>query len=147
MTYSAEAFFQNDEPTIVTSADEIDELIDALISAGSQQSVAALAVRERPLSELGLPDHEFEIAVNVDGKVGGLRYAGRNGDESGTWYAVGSQRRPDPLMYAHVGNESLFPSDSELPIDVVRDAAREFLASGGERPSSVDWREWPHELR
>ncbi|MGW1340221.1 Imm1 family immunity protein [Kribbella sp. NPDC002412] len=147
MTYSAEAYFRDDEPTILTSAAEIDELIDTLLSAGPQYSVAALAIRERPRSELGLPDHEFELAVNADGKSGGLRYAGRRGEESGVWYAVGEQSGHEPLMYGHAGNETPFPSDSELPLDVVRAAAKEFLAIGGDRPSSVAWREWPQDIR
>jgi hypothetical protein len=146
MTYSAEAYFQNDEPTIVTSADDLDALVDALLNAGPQHSVAALCVRERPLSEAGLLDDEFEIAVDAAAKVGGVRYAGSHGHESGVWYAVG-QSGPEPLMYVHAGNESLFPADSELPLDVVRAAAKEFLATGGDRPASVDWREWPQQVR
>ncbi|MFC9688183.1 Imm1 family immunity protein [Kribbella sp. NPDC056951] len=147
MSYSAEAYFQNEEPTIVTSADGVDELIDALLDAGPQRSVAVLAVRGRPTSELGLPDHEFEIAVDSRRQVGGLRYAGSHSDESGVWYAVGAQSGPDRLIYAHVGDESPFPADSELPIDVVRAAVKEFLSGGGERPSSVDWQQWPSDLR
>jgi immunity protein Imm1 of predicted polymorphic toxin system len=147
MNYSAEAYFQNEDPTIVTSADDIDELIDALLDAGPQRSVAVLAVRERPTSALGLPDHEFEVAVDSERKLGGLRYAGSHSDEDGVWYAVGAQSGSDPLPYAHVGDESLFPSNSELPLDVVRAAVKEFLSSGGERPSSVEWQQWPRDLR
>jgi hypothetical protein len=42
------------------------------------------------------------------------------------------------------GEEHTFPIDSEVPIDLIRQAVKEFLASGG-RPSCVRWQRHPCE--
>jgi hypothetical protein len=53
-TNRAEAYYRyEDEPTVVTTADEMDALVDALLAEPFHNSVAALCVRERPLSEAG----------------------------------------------------------------------------------------------
>jgi hypothetical protein len=38
-----------------------------------------------------------------------------------------------------MGNDTDFPVDSEIPIDLIRQATKEFIASGGERPTCVQW--------
>ena len=41
--------------------------------------------------------------------------------------------------YFIVGNAIEFPDRSKIPIDLVRRAVKEFLASGGQRPTCVQW--------
>jgi hypothetical protein len=67
-------------------------------------------------------------------------------DASGTYYGAGKSRAQDELVY-YAGQDREFPIDSQLSIDVIRTAVKEFVASGGKRPTSIDWkpgrRTWP----
>lgn len=114
----------------------MDALIDDLLSEPFDNSIAALYVQGRD-NKLGLPDHELQVAVNAQDNVGALRYMGG----SGTYFAKGTTSRYDEVAYYYMGNDHGFPRDSDLPLDAVRAAAKEFLASGGERPQRVQWRD------
>lgn len=83
-----------------------------------------------------MPDHELLVAVNnEDGKAGGLRYLG----EAGSFFARGERSQHEEVTYSYMGSDREFPRESELPIEVLRAAAKEFLESGGDRPDSVEW--------
>ncbi|HEX6681597.1 MAG TPA: Imm1 family immunity protein [Candidatus Limnocylindrales bacterium] len=45
------------------------------------------------------------------------------------------------VAYNLMGTADEFPPASEIPLDHVRHAVKEFLASGGQRPQSVQWQE------
>lgn len=143
MTFSAEVYYRHghgSQPLIVRSEAQVDELVDALLAAPFDTSLATLYIVERPLNAAGFPDHEFAVGVDSEGGVGGLRYSGN----SGTWYSLGthSSDRSDrsEVFYCHMGEERLFPPDSEIPISLIRQAVKEFLAAGGHRPACVSWR-------
>jgi hypothetical protein len=74
--------------------------------------------------------------------VGSLRYMG----VPGTFNGVGQTSQADELVYCYAGHDREFPLDSELPVETVRKVIKEFVASGGERPASIDWRPWPDDL-
>ena len=139
MTYTAEAYFKHDhsdKPIIVGTPEQMDAVIDALLAEPFDNSVAALYIRERPLNTAGVPDHELLIAVNGIDQVGALCYRGEV-----TSTAKGAASKYDDVVYYYMGSDRPFPRDSDLPLDTIRQAAREFLATGGERPSNLQWQD------
>lgn len=142
MSYTAKAYFKHghgEEPALIEVAEDLEALVGAL-AADPYNSVAVVYVDQRALNAHGFPDHSLRIAVYGEGKVGGLRFT--EGLES--WYAVGAASlREEGALYNHMENLEGFPADSELDLDTLLAAAREFLVSGGQRPGGVDWAVWP----
>lgn len=141
MTHTAEAYFKRGhgaDPVVLSTADEIDHLVDALVAEPWENSVAALYVCGR-LNEAGVPDHELLVAVDYDNKsMGALRYMGGGG----TYFSKGSSTDGDSVLYYYMGSDREFPRDAALPIEDVRAAVKAFVASGGARPEAVEWRDW-----
>ncbi|MDX6236964.1 MAG: hypothetical protein QOG10_1779 [Kribbellaceae bacterium] len=146
MTYTVRAFFKHahgPDPVILSSADDVDALVDAVLAEEFGNSVAALYVAERPKTERGMPDHELRAAFNSEAGVGGLRYAGTHNDVAGVWYASGKPSERDEVFYYYMGHDEGWPKDSEVPIEDVRAAINEFFESGGNRPATAEWKAWP----
>ncbi|WP_020387718.1 Imm1 family immunity protein [Kribbella catacumbae] len=47
----------------------------------------------------------------------------------------------EDVSYEYAGHPEAFPTDSEISLDQVRSAFKEFLRS--ERHSSIEWQAWP----
>lgn len=136
--FSAEAYFRHGHgpsPVVVHTAGDIDTLIDELLAEPRSNSLADLYIRERPLNSAGFPDHELGVGVDAARGVGGLSHLGPDG----TWYTLGARSDLGEVSYSYMGNDTPFPIDSEIPLDLVRRAAKEFLTSGGRRPTCVRW--------
>ena len=136
--YTVVAYWRHDhgqDPVVARTPADANHLIDRLLAEPFGHSVAALYVMQRPLSRVGLPDHELRIAVNAAGDTGGLRYMGG----PGTWFSAGAVSRHEHLCYHHMGWAAPFPRDSELPVHQIRAAVVEFMTSGGQRPACVTW--------
>ncbi|TCC39369.1 Imm1 family immunity protein [Kribbella sindirgiensis] len=145
MTYSLKAYYKHehtDGGLLVTSAADVDALVDAMLAEPFENSVATLYIQERPRNDRGYPDHELRVGLYPEGKVGSLRYAGNVDGVIGAWYAVGQQSQREEVFYYYTGHDEGYPQDSELPIEDIRRAIKGFLESGGERPASFDWAEW-----
>ncbi|WP_147131721.1 Imm1 family immunity protein [Stackebrandtia albiflava] len=120
---------------MVGAPEAMDALVETLTHQGVENRIAALYVRERPLNAVGVPDHEMYVAVDPRTGSGALRYMA-----DGAWYSSGeSVDRHSELWFCYMGEGTRFPGDSAVPLDTVRQAAREFLTSGGERPTNVRW--------
>ncbi|TWD79079.1 immunity protein Imm1 of predicted polymorphic toxin system [Kribbella amoyensis] len=142
-----EAFFRHehdDDPIVLTKTSDADALVDALLSESFDYSVATLYADGRPLMA-GLPDHEMRIAVNVEAQVGGIRYAG--GDDQDVTYVPGVASQRDEMFYVYATHGEAWPKDSEVSIEQVRQAVREFIEGDGARPESFKWRLWPEGVR
>lgn len=145
MTYTIEAYYKHghdEDPVIVSSADDVDQLVDALLAESFDNTVAALYVRERPKTDKGYPDHDFRFGIDAERKLGSLRFAGIDGATKGVWYVGGQPVQHDEVYYEYMGNPQDFPLDAEVSLDVVRTAVKEFLDTG-QRPTSVQWNVWP----
>jgi hypothetical protein len=140
MSPAAEAYFtheHDDHPVRLSSAEDVDQLIDALAAESWENTVAAVYVDDR-LNQAGVPDHELLVAVDHENKaVGALRYMG--GD--GTYFSQGDARADGSVLYYYMGSDREFPRASAVPLNLVRTAVKEFLLSGGERPTVVNWAE------
>ena len=145
MTTTVEAYFRHehgDDPIRISTEADVDRLIDDLLAEDYENSAATLYVDGR-LNAAGVPDHELLVGVNnADGDVGSLRYMG----SPGTFYGTGQTSKRDQLIYYYTGHDREFPLDSELRIEAIRKAIKEFLASGGERPASIEWQAWPDDI-
>jgi hypothetical protein len=142
MSFSAEAYYEHghgEAPVIVRTDADVDALVDALLAQPPSNSVATLYIIERPHNTAGFPDHELGIGVYAVGGVGGVWYY----NPGGNWYTLGAHSDRDEVYYFYMGNDRSFPIDSEIPIDLIRQTAKEFLASGGERPACVRWQPFP----
>ncbi|WP_422772460.1 Imm1 family immunity protein [Plantactinospora sp. WMMC1484] len=142
MTGDVTAYYlhqHGDAPVVVRTVEEMDRLIDDLLSQPFDNSVCTMYSSARPDRPNGFPDHEFAVAVNPEDAVGGLWFD----DFDANWYTLGTPSRHDQVSYYYMESERDFPHDSEIPLALVRQAAREFLVSGGQRPTCVSWQRVP----
>jgi hypothetical protein len=144
MTNTVRAFYKNGEgPVLIDTPDDVDALIDAVLAEPFENSVIALYSTARPLMESGVPDHELRIAIYAEGKVGGIRYAGDDGTNEGSWYVPGQRSQREEVFYYYQGHDQGWPEDSEVSVEQVRQAVREFVEGAGTRPAGFEWAEWP----
>lgn len=135
--FTVEATFtaEHSRPAVATTHEQIDAVFDELLAAGSGNSLAELHMRERPLLPSGFYDHALWVAVNPAAEVGALQYLGP--DFAG--YAGGGESPRDEVFYYFIGRAHDFAQDSDIPLDVVRQAVHEFASTFGERPTCVEW--------
>jgi immunity protein Imm1 of predicted polymorphic toxin system len=137
MGYVLQGGYQYDQaPTVMRTDEDIDGFLAQLLVAGPEFTAATVyAVDETSETE---PDHQVVIGVNAATSTGGLSYAGDDGE----WFSTGDHADPDGVVFVYFGTEHEFPSNAEVPLDVVRQALRELLAERGHRPESVTWQRW-----
>ncbi|WP_442806339.1 Imm1 family immunity protein [Streptomyces sp. NBC_01317] len=136
MQARAEARYRWDHgerPALLHTTEEVDSLIDSLLSGPVYENLAQIHSLERDSMPSGFPDHELLVGVDRDLQVGILTYL----DSSGNVVTLGSLGR-SPVYYIQ-GHMTEFPANSEIPIDLVRRGVKEFLSSGGRRPTCVQW--------
>ncbi len=141
-----EAYFKHghgDSPVILTSASDADALVDALLAEPFDNSVAALYDLDRPCVPAApdVPDHELRIAIDSRTNVGGICYTG--GDTDGTAYVPGATSQREEMFYVYMSHGEAWPKDSEVSIEQVRQAVKDFIEGNGARPAGFEWREWP----
>jgi hypothetical protein len=138
MGYHAEAYYKaehRDHPAVIHTDDDVDALIDELLGEPFDNSMANLYLLERLAVEGSIVKHEFGVAVDAEDGVGSLSYLG----DGMSWTSQGGRSERDEVFYCFVGHEREFPIDSLISIDLIRQATKEWLASGGERPGCVQW--------
>ena len=139
MQHRVEARYRREHgktPVILTTSEDVEALIDALLTGPSYHNLAQLHSLERPLLPSGYPDHELLVGADRDLPVGVLAFMDA---ESGNVVTLGSSEGRREVPYLIMGQVTEFPDHSEVPIELVRQAVKEFLASGGKRPSCVQW--------
>jgi Immunity protein Imm1 len=125
------------EPVTATSPEDVDALIERVRTGlpTGRRIIMDVHLTGDPWSQ-GL---DVGIRADPAGHVGVLRYSGREWSE-GVYSTCGNGQSPavgdeGKLWY----DDSPFPPDAEIPLDEVREAVREFLATGGARPRCVTW--------
>lgn len=139
MTHRLEARYRREhgkDPVILSTSEDVDALIEALLTGPPYHNLAQLHSLERPLLTAGDPDHELLVGVDRDLPVGVLAFMDA---ESGNLVTLGSLEGRGEVSYLIMAQSTEFPDRSEIPIDLVRQAVNEFLVSGGKRPSCVQW--------
>ncbi|MBX9366026.1 hypothetical protein K4G64_33790 [Streptomyces sp. WAC04114] len=135
----AEAYYRREHeesPVLLASATDVDALIDALLLGGPSANLAQLHSLERPLMPAGVPDHELLVGGDGRSRVGVLALM-----DDGNWVSFDPSNNRPEVSYSIAGHATEFPSSSEIPIALVRQAVKEFLSSGGQRPQCVQWQE------
>jgi len=139
MQHRAEARYRREhgeEPVVLATTEDVDALIDALLTGPAYHNMAQLHSLERPLLPSGYPDHELLVGVDRDLPVGVLAFMDA---ESGNLVTLASSEGRGDVFYSITGQATEFPDRSEIPVDLIRGAVKEFLVSGGKRPECVQW--------
>ena len=148
MSVMIKAYFKHghgENPVILETAQDADALVDALLSEDFDNSVAALYADTRTRVNPDYPDHELRIAWFAEGKVGGIRYAG--GDSKDVTYVPGKTSEREEVFYNYMHHDEGWPVDSEVSIEQIRQAVREFVEGNGARPTGLEWIGWPEGVR
>ncbi|WP_306324578.1 Imm1 family immunity protein [Streptomyces venezuelae] len=125
------------EPVLVSTEDDVDGLVDALLAGPPFHDAAHLVSRARPMAVPGFPDHELYVGVNRGCQVGALVLSAPEAGFVASVGVLGSRRE---VVYHVAGQWTEFPADSEIPLGLVRSAVKEFLHSGGGVPTCVVWK-------
>ncbi|MBB5956410.1 hypothetical protein FHS29_002996 [Saccharothrix tamanrassetensis] len=125
-----------DTPVTVSTVDEVDALIDRV---RAESPPAAPILMDVHLS--GDPYAQgIDVGIAVDHGV--IRYSGREWPR-GVVSAGDGPMGGETRSYFYMGHGREFPSNSEVPIDIVRQAVKEFMESNGARPTCVRWQDAP----
>ncbi|QUF06470.1 hypothetical protein KCV87_10665 [Actinosynnema pretiosum subsp. pretiosum] len=126
-----------DDGEIVSTPDDLDRVLDVL--AGRE---GRLLLDLHLAGDPGGPS--LEVGVNSAGQLGSLNYT-KGWEEN--WLSTSSPESPQPheehILYYYMMSDTEYPADCEIPLDVVRRAAHEFMRTGGERPTEPRWRALP----
>jgi hypothetical protein len=133
-----EAYYRREhgkEPILLSSLEDVDALIDELLTGPVHENMATLYSLDRPLMPSGQADHQLLVGVDRELRVGLVGFM----DAGGNVITVGPPDGRLEVVYYCTGEITEFPGPSEIPIDLVRRATKEFLTSGGQRPTCVRW--------
>ncbi|GAA2697468.1 Imm1 family immunity protein [Actinoplanes palleronii] len=138
--FKAEARYRTEHaerPILLETAESIDLLVDALLNGPDDHNLAQLHSLNRPLlPAYGDPDHELLVGVDSVLGFGALAWM----DADGNQVTLGSgEGLAQAEMYFIMGHRREFPEKSSVPLDLIRQAVKEFLLSGGKRPTCVEW--------
>ncbi|MEU4095585.1 Imm1 family immunity protein [Streptomyces sp. NPDC026673] len=122
-------------PALLASANDVDSFIDALLNGRHDRSCAVVYSLDRPTLPSGYWDHELAVGVDRVAQVGALTLA-----DDGNFVSKGSIDR-GIVEYMLLGHVREFMAGSEIPIELVRRAVKEFLGSGGRIPACIEWQE------
>ena len=139
-----EVAYRNEVPARrLRTEEEIDSFLVELSEAGWEYTSASVyALVEDAETD---PDHEMIIAFDKNTGLGAVRYSGGEaipGSEATEWFSVGDRVNAGGVEFAYFGTGHEFPDNSEVSLDVVRQAMWELLTNRGGRPTNVQWQVW-----
>lgn len=140
MPYTIEAMFLNehaDNRVIIEDADGVDQLIDALLANPTSHAMAQVHSTARERLASGVFDHELMVGVDAARSVGILAYM--DGEVGNIVTSDGSDSGGS-VWYSITGHGTEYPGGTEVPVDDIRRAVKEFLSSGGKVPTAVQWK-------
>lgn len=125
-----------ENPMMIHGPEEADFLIDSLLESPVSHNLAQVHSLDRDPMPSGYPDHELMVGVDKGLKVGVISFMDA---EYGNIATLGSPEGRVDVAYSINGAFTEFPKHSEIPLDLLRQAVKEFVSSGGKRPSCVQW--------
>lgn len=140
MAHRLDAYYRKehaDNVCILTSSEDVDQLIDDLMSSPRDHNLAQIHSLNRPLLPSGYPDHELMVGVNHNLRVGLLAFM--DGDV-GNIFTVGAPDSDMEVDYYLAGHRMEYPENIEIPVALVREAVKEFLRTDGSIPTCVEWK-------
>lgn len=142
MLRGAEAVFNEEHlerPLLLDSPEAVDLLIEGLSAGHRLCNMARLFSLDRTLLSSGGPDHEFLVGIDSDAQIGIVAFADGEGS-----YVPSSVAEKEEMTYMMLAYPRNFLASPEIPIDLVREATKEFVLSGGLRPVCIEWQEEPY---
>ncbi|MEU4181111.1 Imm1 family immunity protein [Streptomyces sp. NPDC026589] len=128
-----------ENPRILITPEDVDEMINILLESDITECAAQMYSLDRPRLPSGIFDHSFIIGVREDREAGVVSSADGGCEEPNVVSVGNHELGRGPVYYCQNGSSFDFPLFSEIPIEKVREVAKEFVASGGRRPNCVDW--------
>ncbi|MBB5956941.1 hypothetical protein FHS29_003534 [Saccharothrix tamanrassetensis] len=131
---------EQDEAVTVRTSAELDAVLDAVIAWDGR-----IVVHLKPARPADTNTRRKTLDVGVHGNTGqgALVYT----SPDGRWFSratSGSDANADGrILYYYMNSDTEYPADSEIPLDVVRRAAHEYLTTGGQRPTAATWQTPP----
>lgn len=126
--------FEHDEnPVVVTTADEVDALIDRVRSESPPEAPILMDVH------LSGDPYAQGLDVGVSGDRGVVRYSGRDWPRGVFGVTEEECCDGEERSYFYMGHCRGFPASSEIPLDLVRAAVKEFMEVDGARPKCIRW--------
>ncbi|GAA1410787.1 hypothetical protein GCM10009639_61980 [Kitasatospora putterlickiae] len=147
MSLRAEVRYRRDRieiPDHLDSLEDVDVLIDELLAGPVNENLAQIIHLDREVIVLGdpgrpgteIPDHQLQVGVDKELQVGVLLFI----DRSGNVVTAGPADSRNAPEYYLAGHWTQFRDQVEIPLGLVREAVKEFLSSGGQRPTCVTWK-------
>ncbi|MFJ8078828.1 Imm1 family immunity protein [Streptomyces sp. NPDC096176] len=127
-----------EEPALISSPEDVDALIDSLAFGAEFESMAVLQSLQREDLPSGFPDHEFLVGANGERQVGIVSFV-----DDKNYISTSASKVQGEVVYHVAENPTEFPAAAEIPLPLVREAVKEFLLSGGRRPTCIEWQEEP----
>lgn len=121
---------------LLNSVESVDAFVDELLTACHDRNCALVFSMDRPLLPSGFFDHELAVGVDSLAQVGvaTLRLDGGSVSSAG----VLNRGIAEYMLMGHVRE---FMPGSEIPIECIRQVVKEFLLSGGNRPTCIEWQD------
>jgi hypothetical protein len=132
--YSAD---QEAEGHITRTTAEIDAVLDTLAGIAREDWPALAEVTQVGVEERGAAI--IYVGLHVDRGV--LMYSGPD-NRPGSYSHGNGPADGEPILYMMGESDTEFPSNSEIPADIVRRAVHDF-ADSPRRPSGVPWQVIP----
>jgi hypothetical protein len=130
---------QDDAVTVRTPA-ELDAVLDTVAAWDGR-----IIVHLKPARPVDLNMRRTTLDVGVHGNTGkgALVYT----SPDGLWFSKAeSDQHANPdgrVLYYYMNSDTEYPVDSEIPLDVVRRAAHEYLTVVAQRPTALTWQTPP----
>jgi hypothetical protein len=142
MDFRVHAYYNRqhaDKLAVISTPEDVDSLIEALTFGPEFENMATLYSLQREFLSAGVPDHEFLVGINRERSVGIVSYV-----EDANYLSLGSSKSGNEEVEYYIDdNVREFPASAEIPIPLAREAVKEFLLSGGQRPTCVTWQKEP----
>jgi len=123
---------KHDDATIVRTPAELDAVLDEVANWEENYNIVELLIESDPGRAI------LDVGLDAESGRGVLRYAGE-GYSHGCFSRGDSKSDQDPLLYYYMGSDQECPLDAEIPLAAVRKAAHEYMTTGGNRPTGIDW--------
>jgi hypothetical protein len=119
-----------DPPIIVSTTAELDTFLDRLLRDTADHAVPSMI----QASISGHPERGV-MEVGIGEERGFINYVAADGG-----ITLGDHSRTGWTVYDYMGSASEVDASAEIPVALVRQGLREFLAGEGAKPVSVPWR-------
>ncbi|HWE88064.1 MAG TPA: Imm1 family immunity protein [Pseudonocardiaceae bacterium] len=124
---------ENDDPTIVHTAAELDAVLDE-IAGWDGPNIVELLIDGDPGRAI------LDVGMDTKNNRGTLYYSGEPHRRG--CFSRGTAVSDTEILYYYMDSDTEYPADAEIPLAIARQAAHEYMATGGRRPTCVAWQPW-----